>query len=346
MMMNIDSPGLWKAYTGCRLCPRRCGADRSAGGGGFCGETGELRIAAASIHRGEEPPITGAGGSGTIFVTGCTLGCLFCQNWQISREGMGKGVDTEEFSRICLALQEGGAENINIVTGSHGTPALIAGIRAARSGGLTIPVLWNSSAYESVDALSLLEDTVDVYLPDLKTLDRDMAEMFFRAPDYPEQAETAILRMLESRGTLRWENRTGPGGEEIPVLVSGVIIRHLVLPGHLASTEKVLRWFAEHGRGRALLSLMTQYTPVHRSRAGEGPEMPGKKDLFPGAVPRRYVGRREYDRILRWLQEFGIEEGFCQELVPDSGWLPDFRRPNPFSSALSRPVWHWKTGFV
>ncbi|MDR2103476.1 MAG: radical SAM protein, partial [Treponema sp.] len=202
---------LSRAYTDCRLCPRRCGADRSSGGRGFCGETGELRIAAASIHRGEEPPITGLGGSGTIFITGCTLACLFCQNRQISQEGMGKAAGPEEFARICMALQEGGAENINIVTGSHGTPAIVSGIRLARSRGLRIPALWNSSAYEGMEALSLLEDAVEVYLPDLKTLDSDLAGRFFRAPDYPPRAQAAILRMLETRGRLRWEYRAALG---------------------------------------------------------------------------------------------------------------------------------------
>ncbi|MDR2029192.1 MAG: radical SAM protein [Treponema sp.] len=348
-----ESRSLLKAYTECRLCPRRCGTDRSSGGGGFCGETGELRIAAASIHRGEEPPVTGLGGSGTIFITGCTLGCLFCQNWQISQGGMGKAVAPEEFSRICMALQERGAENINIVTGSHGTPAIISGIRLARSRGLKVPVLWNSSAYEGMEALSLLKDTVDIYLPDLKTLDSDMAGRFFRAPDYPKQAEAAILRMMELRGRLCWEYRAAPAGGETPVLVSGVMIRHLVLPDHPASTRKVLQWFAEHGRGRALLSLMTQYTPVDRNRTGEDParppgaDRPPEKNLPPGeAIPQKQVGPREYDRVLRWLEEFDIEEGFCQELVPGDEWLPDFRRTNPFSSELSTPIWHWKTGFV
>jgi putative pyruvate formate lyase activating enzyme len=258
---------------------------------------------------------------------------------------MGKTVDPEEFARICMALREQGAENINIVTGSHGIPAIISGLRLARSRGLKIPVLWNSSAYESIEALSLLKDTVDIYLPDLKTLDSDLAGRFFRAPDYPKQAEAAILRMLELRGRLCWEYRAAPppAGGEIPVLVSGVIIRHLVLPDHPASTRKVLRWFAEHGRGRALLSLMTQYTPINRNRPGGTPE----KDLLRGdSIPQGQVGQREYDRILRWLEEFDIEEGFCQELVPGSEWLPDFRRTNPFSSDLSTPIWHWKTGFV
>jgi putative pyruvate formate lyase activating enzyme len=292
---------------GCNLCPRRCPVDRERGEKGFCGETAELRIASASLHRGEEPPITGKGGSGTIFVSGCGLGCVFCQNRQISGGGMGRAVDTGEFSSICLTLQERGAENINIVTGSHGAPFLVRGIRAARGQGLSVPVLWNSSGYESLETLEIIKDSVDLYLPDLKTLDRGLAARFFHAPDYPEAAAMAILKMMDY-------------GE--------VILRHLILPGCLNATREVLRWFAEHCRGRARLSLMTQYTPV----GNDG--------------PRNFLEPREYDQALGWLEEYGIEDGYYQELVTDGGWLPDFNRPNPFSSALSLPVWHWKTGFL
>jgi putative pyruvate formate lyase activating enzyme len=243
---------------------------------------------------------------------------------------MGKAVEPGEFERICLALQERGAENINLVTGSHAVPALVLGIRGARSRGLTIPVLWNSSAYESPAALSLLEDTVDVYLPDLKTLDREVSRRFFNAPDYPQHAEAAVTRMISLRGEPRYAASRGTGSGEGRVLVSGVIVRHLVLPGFLDATRRVLRWFAEHGRGRALLSLMTQYTPVQRD----------------GGAPDRYISPEEHETLLTWLEELDIEDGFYQELNPDSLWLPDFNRTNPFSSELSLPVWHWKTGFV
>jgi putative pyruvate formate lyase activating enzyme len=235
---------------------------------------------------------------------------------------MGRAVDGEEFARICLALQEKGAENINIVTGSHAAPALIRGIAAARRGGLAIPVLWNSSGYESPEILSLLDGTVDVYLPDLKTLDPAAARLFFNAPDYPRRAVEAVLRMIESR-ELRY-NEAGT------VLISGVIIRHLVIPGFPEATRQVLHWFAENARGRALLSLMTQYTP-----SGTAP-----------GIPARYVNREEYDTVIGWLEEFGIDDGFCQELAADSDWLPDFGRINPFSSGLSTPVWHWREGCI
>ncbi|MFP3090656.1 radical SAM protein [Treponema sp. TIM-1] len=317
-------------YAACDLCPRGCGVNRLSGGKGYCGETAELRIAAAGIHRGEEPPITGGGGSGTIFVSGCNLGCGFCQNWQISRAGMGRMVTEGEFARICMTLQEQGAENINIVTGSHAVPALALGIKAARAQGLTLPVLWNSSAYESLTALDLLRDIAEVYLPDLKTLDPALSARFFKAPDYPERAAAAIRRMMDFRELRFGPPRTiGPDEAGSPrVLRSGVLIRHLVLPGYLGATRQVLRWYADNAQGWALFSLMTQYTPPNPTEAD---------------IPGRAISEAEYETLLRWLEEFEIEDGFYQELVPgNTDWLPNFEKPNPFSSELSQPTWHWK----
>jgi putative pyruvate formate lyase activating enzyme len=301
-------------YKNCLLCPRRCGVDREAGHSGYCGEGAELRLGFAGIHRGEEPPVTGAGGSGTIFVSGCNLGCAFCQNYPISQKGIGRAVDTAEFAEICLSLQEKGAENINIVTGSHAAPALARGIAAARAQGLNIPILWNSSGYDGMESLEILNDLIDVYLPDLKTLDQNFAAKFFNAPDYPEHAAAAIIRMMEYRKFL--------------------MVRHLVIPGFLENTRQVLKWFAvncigSNKKGNALLSLMTQYTPVF---------IPGSR----AKIPDRFVSEEEYSSLLSMLEEFGIDDGFCQELVTGSDWLPDFIRPNPFSSELSVPVWHYK----
>jgi putative pyruvate formate lyase activating enzyme len=299
---------------------------------GYCGESAVLRLACVSIHRGEEPVLTGGdegGGSGTIFVSGCNLGCVFCQNRRISRRtaagpALGRPVDTAEFARICLALQKAGAENINIVTGSHAVPAIVEGISLA---GPAIPVLWNSSAYELPKTLELLADTADVFLPDMKTLDSGLAARYFNAPDYPETAAAAIMKMMEMR-PLRLEKRKNPGPVQSR-LVSGVMVRHLVLPGHTGASREVLRWFAENCAGRALLSLMFQYTPM------DSPAAPGS-----------FVSKVEYETVLEWLSVFGIEDGYCQELAPDISWLPDFERPNPFSSNLSVPLWHWQEGFV
>ena len=315
-------------YKNCRLCPRRCGVDREAGETGFCGETSALRIGFAGIHRGEEPPITGRGGSGTIFISGCNLGCAFCQNYQVSQKGMGRAVSAEEFARICFALEEKGAENINIVTGSHAAPAIALGLEAARKQGLSIPALWNSSGYDGEETIEILKDLVDVYLPDLKTLDPGIASRFFNAQDYPECATAAILKMMELRKLQIQEDS----------MASGVMVRHLVIPGFLENTRRVLKWFSEScsgaGGGKALLSLMTQYTPVYT----DGPEAGAKKK-----IPDGYVSENEYEAVISMLDEFKIDDGFCQELVTGSDWLPDFRRANPFSSELSIPVWHCDT---
>ena len=179
-------------------------------------------------------------------------------------------------------------------------------------------VLWNSSGYEGEETLEILSHFVDVYLPDLKTLDKDFSSRFFNALDYPDQTAAAILKMIKQK-ELRFN------GE---VMVQGVMIRHLVIPGFLESTRKVLSWFKNNvSKGTALLSLMTQYTPVNNSEK----ETPG-----------RYVSSEEYDAVISMLEEFGIDDGFCQELVTGSDWLPDFTKQNPFSSELSEPVWFWR----
>ena len=312
-----DSP-----YANCLLCPRLCSINREAGVRSYCGESSELRVGFAGIHRGEEPPISGNGGSGTIFITGCNLGCVFCQNYQLSQEGMGRVVSTGEFAEICLALQRKGVENINIVTGSHAAPAIALGIEEGRKQGLNIPVLWNSSGYDGEVSLEILKDIVDVYLPDLKTLDSRMAKKFYNTPDYPEHAVKAILKMMDHRALKFSPHRYN-------VLVSGVMIRHLVVPDYLEATRQVLCWFSENCRGRALLSLMTQYTPVY-------PKAAPKTD-----IPPYYLSNDEYLAVLSMLNEFGIEDGYCQELETGSDWLPDFNRINPFSSDLSVSVWHW-----
>jgi len=320
-------------YEHCTACPKRCGVNRNAGERGFCGETAELRIAWAGLHFGEEPPVSGAGGSGTIFLTGCNLRCVFCQNFQISQEGMGRAVTEREFIEICLTLQSAGAENINIVTGSHAIPALGAGLRAAKQHGLTIPIVWNSSAYETVEALESIADTVDGWLPDLKTLNTETSHRVFAAPDYPEQACAAI----ETMARLSPLNLTPPD-ERYPFgkMLSGVIVRHLALPGKLEDSQAVLRWFAQNLKGKALLSLMTQYTPITANPKAR------RIDAF----SNRLLNESEDIRLRTFLEDLNIDDGFYQELVSDLDWLPDFNRIQTFSSTLSKPLWHWKTGWV
>ena len=186
------------AYKSCTLCPRNCKIDRTQGKTGFCKETDQLRIAVACLHFGEEPPITVNNGSGTIFVTGCNLRCAFCQNYQISQCGMGKTLTIEETVQIFFQLKEQGAENINIVTGSHAIPFLAKAIKQAKEAGLDLPICWNCSAYESVEALEMLKGLVDIWLPDLKTLNPMMSEAVFKAADYPTAAKKAIRWMIKN----------------------------------------------------------------------------------------------------------------------------------------------------
>jgi putative pyruvate formate lyase activating enzyme len=294
--------------------------DRTEGATGYCGETSVLRAACACLHFGEEPPITGTGGSGTVFFTGCTLQCGFCQNWQVSRCGEGGTLSEEDLALIFLRLQAEGAENINIVTGTHFAPGILAALGLARSRGLTLPMVWNSSGYETPATVALLAGSVSFFLPDLKTLDAGLAREHFHAEDYPSSAMAALLAMADAK-PLSWDGETP---------IQGVIVRHLVLPGRLRETRATLEWFAAHLRGRALLSLMFQYTPI--------PEQP-----LAAPFDRR-TSAEEHASALAMLEDLGIENGFFQEPVPDSGWLPDFRRPRPFPSGLSRTVWHHRDG--
>ena len=298
-MSNTDT--FLDAYSECRLCPRNCGVNRlvdSKGGAGiplqtnklgYCKESSELRIASASLHMGEEPPVTGRRGSGTVFLTGCGLGCLFCQNWDISHAGVGRIYSEKELVDTFLNLQKAGAENINLVTPTHAAPALASCIIAAKKKGLSIPVLWNSSAYENVETLSMLEGLIDIWLPDLKTLDSSISDKYFNAPDYPQAAEKAILYMLKN-SELRFNSKG--------VIQSGVIIRHLALPGHMDSSRQVLQWFAENAKGKAMFSLMTQYRPIQRN--------------ISKYCPGRHISHEESADLKKWLEEFQIKDGFFQ----------------------------------
>jgi putative pyruvate formate lyase activating enzyme len=346
-------------YEHCLLCPRSCGVNRleereaarragaaeateAAGPGagarprGFCGEGARMRLAWAGLHFGEEPPLSEQGGSGTLFFAGCTLKCPFCQNDQLSRGVLGAELSPEELSGLMLELQARGAQNINLVTATQFIPGVVESVRLARDRGLGLPVVWNSSGYERVSALELLEESVEIYLPDCKTLDESLAGRLLGARNYPGAAREAILHMV-ARRPLQMEGSR---------MRRGVILRHLVLPGHTRSSRQVLEWFADRLAGRALLSLMFQFTPNPRAQAQAGQ---GAAEREGRRVPERFVSRREYERVVGWLLELGIEEGYCQEPAGTAGedggasWLPDFRRPNPFPPGQAVPVWHCLT---
>ncbi len=314
-------------YRSCKLCPRKCGIDRTAGKTGYCGQSSEINIAAALLHGGEEPPVSGKNGSGTVFFTGCTLKCSFCQNSQISRESMGRTVSTDEFAEICLNLQERGAENINLVTGTHFIPSVVDALSAAKKNGLVIPVLWNSSGYETEEAVERLSSQVDLFLPDYKTADASFSSRFFNAPDYPEAVFKAVSLMCSLKKTDFSIFETGE------MIRGGVIIRHLVMPGYIESTEKFIKIYAEKFMDRAILSLMFQYSPSAAGKNGENPE--------------RSVSSEESDRVYDLLDFHGIENGFIQELEDSSDWIPDFNNAMPFPGGSDKnTVWHWREGFI
>lgn len=322
-------------YKKCEQCPRACGVDRSAGQKGFCGEDMKLRAAVACLHFGEEPFVTVFGGSGTIFLSGCALACAFCQNYQISQKGYGSNLSKDEFASLCLKLQDAGAENINLVTPSHHIPLLAEYLTAARNLGLSIPICWNSSAYESVHSLELLRGLVDIWLPDLKTLNKALSKKLFNAEDYPESAKAALLWMMENSPLKIVEvKKKGQTKEKI---LSGTIVRHLFLPGHFEDSANVLEWLKENADGRAIISLMSQYTPVPFKEEQEAAKK--RKSALEG-LQNRLVSKEEDSDLRDLVEAYDFDCLFYQELSDDTSWLPDFTRPQPFGNKLAKVIWH------
>ncbi len=274
-------------YTHCTLCPRRCGADRTAGQRGFCNMGDTVKIARAEPHYWEEPVISGENGSGTVFFSGCSLGCAFCQNEEISHGGFGRVVTSQQLRRIFEKLVEKGVQNINLVTPTHFLPSILPALTPK----LPVPVVYNCGGYESVETLKRLEGLVDVYLPDLKYSDNALANRLSRAPDYVEVATQAILEMYRQTGAVVLDN-----GQ----MRRGVLLRHLVLPGEIDNSLGVLDWVAEQfPHGEVLFSLMSQYVP-----AGKAVTMPGLD---------RPITELEYDAVLSYMMLLGIETGFTQD---------------------------------
>ena len=285
-----------ESYVNCNLCPRGCGVDRTAGEVGFCGCPDKALVAKTMLHRWEEPALAPGGKSGAVFFGGCTLGCRYCQNAAISTKPRGIPMDSAALRRAFEDLIAQGAENIDLVTPTHFAPTA-AGALAPK---LPVPVVYNCGGYESVDTLRSLEGLVDIYLPDLKYADGPLGAALSGAPDYFPVASAAITEMFRQTGPAVWQ------GDK---LVRGVLIRHLILPGHVENSLKVLDWIADHFRpGEVLVSLMRQYTPM------------------PGMAPPldRSVTDQEYDAVLSWMFLNRLE-GFTQESGTDrESFIPDF----------------------
>ncbi|NLZ77531.1 MAG: radical SAM protein [Spirochaetales bacterium] len=297
------------SYEACTLCPHRCLVNRVKGERGVCNESATVRIAWAGLHRGEEPPISGEAGSGMIFFSGCPLHCATCQNRQISaRDGYGLEIGLEELSTLMLALQEMETKTLNLVTGTHFIPSIVEALIGAKKRGLNLDVVWNSSGFESVEGLSLVDPYVDLYLIDLKTLDEGVARRFCGTVRYQRSIRTVFDHLIQKRRNTFIDDDG---------LLKGVLVRHLLFPGEFKATEEVLRYFADHLKESMHLSLMVQF------------EDPEGTDRFPK------VSQEEYDRLLELLEELKIENGFVQEIEDSISWIPDFTKDEPFPPTFS-----------
>lgn len=277
----------------CELCPRRCGAERENGIKGFCGETSEIRVARAALHMWEEPCISGEQGSGTVFFTGCTLRCVFCQNHVISDGEVGKIISVRRLADIFHELNEKGANNINLVTPGHFAPQIIRALDLAKNEGMKLPIVWNSGGYERQETLKMLEGYVDVFLPDFKYLNPLHAKKYSMAEDYPDVAKAAVAEMVRQAGS--------PEFDERGIMRKGVIVRHLLLPGCLADAKRIVEYLYQTYGNRIYLSLMNQYTPVETLDQERYPEL------------ARKVPDHAYERLVDYAISLGIEQAFIQE---------------------------------
>lgn len=290
--MSMTPEKITSYMSDCTLCPRRCHANRAAGQTGFCGQTAQLRAARAALHFWEEPCISGDCGSGTVFFSGCSLQCIFCQNHEIALGESGKAISVERLSQIFLELQEKGAANINLVTAGHFIPQVCRALELSKADGLSIPIVYNTGSYEEAASLRLLEGLVDIWLPDLKYFSGDLSARYSSAPNYFQVATAAIAEMFRQTPAAVFDSGTG-------LMRRGIIVRHLMLPGQAADSKKILRYLHTTYGDAIYISIMNQYTPL----AG----VSGLPEL------NRRVTPEEYRRVLDFADRIGIENGFMQE---------------------------------
>ena len=302
--MNITLETIDKLMQDCTLCPRRCHADRRSGRPGFCGQGAEVTAARAALHFWEEPCISGSCGSGTVFFSGCSLQCVYCQNHQIALGKTGRAISLERLAEIFLELQEKRAANINLVTAGHFLPQVAYSLELAKRQGLTLPIVYNTGSYEEVSSLRLLDGLVDIYLPDLKYRSPELSAKYSNAPDYFEKASAAIEEMVHQTGTPIFDPYTG-------LMKRGVIVRHLLLPGQSKDSKQILRYLYSTYKNDIYVSIMNQFTPLTNA------------DL-PLELNRR-ITTMEYEKILSFGERIGIEQGFYQEgETAEESFIPPF----------------------
>lgn len=290
-------------YENCLLCPRKCGINRSTGQTGVCGVSSEIKVARAALHYWEEPCISGKRGSGAVFFSGCSLHCVFCQNREISDGKEGKVISKERLSDIFIELADKGANNINLVTPGQYIPDIVWAVNDAKSRGMKLPIIYNTSGYENVTELKLLEGIVDVYLPDFKYMDSTLSARYSRAKDYPSVAKQALSEMVRQQPDVVIDDATG-------LIQKGVIVRQLLLPGHVNDAKAVLKYLYDTYHDHVYISMMSQFTPIALK---DYPEI------------NRTVTRREYERLVDYALEIGITNAFIQEGdVAKDSFIPAF----------------------
>ena len=290
-------------YENCLLCPRKCGINRSTGQTGVCGVSSEIKVARAALHYWEEPCISGKRGSGAVFFSGCSLHCVFCQNREISDGKVGKVISKERLSDIFMELADKGANNINLVTPGQYIPDIVWAVNDAKSRGMKLPIIYNTSGYENVTELKLLEGIVDVYLPDFKYMDSTLSARYSRAKDYPSVAKQALSEMVRQQPDVVIDDSTG-------LIQKGVIVRQLLLPGHVNDAKAVLKYLYDTYHDHVYISMMSQFTPIALK---DYPEI------------NRTVTRREYERLVDYALEIGITNAFIQEGdVAKDSFIPAF----------------------
>ena len=303
--------------TRCECCPRKCRVNRLEGQVGFCRIRACIHISHAGLHFGEETPISGTKGSGTIFFAGCNLRCVFCQNYQISQEfqqGHTRTLTTDELASEMLRLQDKGAHNINFVSPSHMIFQMADAIKVAKGKGLVVPVVYNSNGYDSVDALRQLRGLVNIYLPDIKYLENGLGKQLSAADDYTDIVPGVLREMLDQVGHLEMDDEG--------IAVRGLLVRHLVLPDYLGNSRRCLRFLADLSPD-TFVSIMSQYSPQYKACD------------YPGI--NRTLTKDEYDEVMDYALELGLENAFIQELESQEHYLPDFAQESPFNSASSIP---------